>query len=42
LSSAVQVVSHTKTEALYSTHHVNAYEKTENELVVVDIIIPPW
>ena len=33
-----------KTEAIYSTHHVNAYEVTENELntVVVDLVIPPW
>merc|ERR1712158_202025 len=33
-----------KTEAIYSTHHINAYEVTENELdtVVVDLVIPPW
>jgi len=38
------VVSHTKTEALYSTHHVNAYETNENGLnmVVADLVIPPW
>merc|ERR1712223_973133 len=33
-----------KTGAIYSTHHINAYEVTENELetVVVDPVIPPW
>merc|ERR1712088_1072993 len=33
-----------KTGAIYSTHHINAYEVTENELetVVVDLVIPPW
>ena len=33
-----------KTEAIYATHHINAFEVTENELdtVVVDLVIPPW
>ena len=39
-----EVVSKTTTDAFYSTHHINAYEKTENdlEMVVVDLVIPPW
>ena len=39
-----ETTSPMKTEAFYSTHHINAYEVTENELdtVVVDLVIPPW
>jgi len=39
-----ETTSPMKTEAIYSTHHINAYEVTENELdtVVVDLVIPPW
>merc|ERR1712215_24124 len=39
-----KVVSHTYTEGIYSTHHINAYETIEedSEKVVVDIVRAPW
>jgi len=39
-----KVVSHTYTKGIYSTHHINAFEITEDgaEKVVVDIVKTPW
>lgn len=33
-----------KTDGVYSTHHINAYESNENDLetIVMDVVIPPW
>ena len=38
------VVSHTQTEGIYATHHINAYETMEEdaEKVIVDIVRAPW
>jgi len=38
------VVSHTYTDGIYSTHHINAYEESDGktDLVVVDIVEAPW
>ena len=39
-----EVVSHTYTEGIYATHHINAYETFEedSEKVVVDLVRAPW
>jgi len=38
------VVSHTNTDGIYATHHINAYETIEDGTtnVVVDIVRAPW
>jgi len=38
------ITSHTKTEGLYATHHINAYEIVEKDVeqLVVDIVRAPW
>jgi len=38
------IVSHTQTEGLYATHHINAYEIVEDDVekLIVDIVRAPW